>query len=432
MSTKLPLLVVSDGCGNIFEIPEFYMAGMSLSTPVLPNRTALVELPDGSDLFEMPGRVPIGYDPQTREFVEVQEYQGKPVWAVAAFMPPAYVQYYRSAYQTTPGAPRLPLYSYTALGWRNNRFFVTGVRIDPDARHDPRAFDLDGIHKQAQRMRKRFPHNRLVRHLLENCADCYRCPNARNFVMERWECPAPTSMACNADCVGCISKQSPETGVQASQDRLAFVPTVDEIVEFTVPHLETAPRAIVSFGQGCEGEPLLAGEVITEAIKAIRKRTTRGIINLNTNASRPEIVERLCEAGLDSIRVSLNSAQKALYETYYQPRNYAFEDVLESLRIVGHFQRWVSLNYFVFPGLTDHSTEVAALEKLIEETKINMIQTRNINIDPEWYIETLGLQNLSSDFMGVRSWIAHIKTRFPWIKFGYFNPPREEMKRETL
>jgi len=430
MSTKLPLLVVSDGCGNIFEIPELYMAGMSLSTPVLPDRTTLVELPDGSDLFELPGRVPIGYDPQTREFVEVREYQGKPVWAVAAFMPPAYVQYYRSAYHTMPGAPRLPLYSYTAPGWRNGQFFAAGVRIDPDARHDPRAFDLEHIHKQAQRMRKRFPRNRLVQHLIENCVYRYGCPNARNFVLARWECPAPTSMACNADCVGCISKQAPESRVQASQDRLAFVPTVDEIVEFTVPHLETAPRAMISFGQGCEGEPLLVGELIAEAIRAIRKRTTRGIINLNTNASQPEMVERLCEAGLDSIRVSLNSAQKALYETYYQPKNYAFEDVLESLRIVGHFQRWVSLNYFVFPGLTDHPVEIAALERLIQDLNINMIQARNLNIDPEWYIETLGLQNLSSEFISVQAWIAHIKTRFPWIKFGYFNPPKEEMKQE--
>jgi molybdenum cofactor biosynthesis enzyme MoaA len=279
-------------------------------------------------------------------------------------------------------------------------------------------------------MLKRFPRNRLVQHLVDNCVYRYGCPAARNFVMERWECPVPTSPTCNADCVGCISKQPEASGVCASQERLSFVPTVEEIIEFTVLHLETAPRAVISFGQGCEGEPLLVGDIIEQAIRAIRKRTTQGIINLNTNASRPDVVERLCQAGLDSIRVSLNSAQRSLYTTYYNPRNYTFDDVLESMRIVRKFDCWISINYLVFPGLTDHPEEVAALETIVEETGINMIQARNMNIDPDWYIDILSLYDLSADAMGVRAWIAHIRQRFPWIKFGYFNPPREEMKHE--
>ena len=62
---------------------------------------------------------------------------------------------------------------------------------------------------------------------------------------------------CNANCLGCISF-IPETEVfQASHDRLAFKPTAAEVVEYTVPHLESTPYPIVQFGQGCEGEPLV-------------------------------------------------------------------------------------------------------------------------------------------------------------------------------
>ena len=84
----------------------------------------------------------------------------------------------------------------------------------------------------------------------------------------------------------------------------------------------------------------------------------------------------------------------------------------------------------MFPGLTDHSTEIAALESMIDQTQVNMIQARNMNIDPEWYIDQLQLQQLSPDNMGIRNWLGHLRKRYPRIKFGYFNPPREEMKPE--
>ena len=35
-----------------------------------------------------------------------------------------------------------------------------------------------------------------------------------------------------------------------------------------MPHLETAPYPLISFGQGCEGEPLLMWETIRDAISS--------------------------------------------------------------------------------------------------------------------------------------------------------------------
>ena len=423
--THLPYLVVSDEEGNLFEIPELRMTGISLNQFQLPEADDLIPLPEGSDLFQLPERTPIGFHPESGEFVALEEYQGQPVFATAAFMAPAYVQFHRAGFLKKENAPRLPLYAYTAVGWKDGIFFVSGTRIDPDERQDFRHVDLDAIEKAALKMAKNFSGNRLVEHLIENCVFKYGCPAARNFVMQRWEAPIPTSPSCNANCVGCISFQKKDTTVPAAQDRLNFIPTAEEIAEYVVPHLETAPRAVASFGQGCEGEPLLVGDLLEEAIKIIRQRTSKGIINLNTNASLPDVTEKLFRAGLDSIRVSMNSAQKIFYDRYYQPQVYSFDDVLSSIEIARKFNRFISLNYFVFPGFTDHPDEISALRKIIDKYKINLIQARNLNMDPDWYTETLQLKTLSPDFIGVKKWIADLSKDFPFLRFGYFNPPEE-------
>jgi hypothetical protein len=422
-----PHLVMSNRSGDIFEHPDLFMAGMSLRAPVIPEDRDLIPLPEGSDLFSLPGRVAVGYDPAAGEFVEVTSYRGEPVTPVAAFMAPAHLQLYRSAFRRLPGSPRLPLYSYTAVGWKNGGFSACGMRIDADTRQDLHHVDLDAINARAQEIRKRASGNRLVRHLVDNCVLRYGCPAARNFVMGRWECPLPASPYCNAGCIGCISCQPDDSGVKASQERIRFIPEVGEILEVAVPHLEHAPRPVVSFGQGCEGEPLLVGELIEECISGIRKKTPAGVINLNTNGSRPDIVERLCEAGLDSIRVSVNSAQERYFNAYHQPRGYGLDQVVETLRTVRGFSLWSSLNYFMFPGLTDYPSEIAALEGLVRGTRVNMIQTRNLNMDPDWYIDELELDEPVPPVLGMRRWIERVTERLPWVKLGYFNPPREEM-----
>ena len=252
----------------------------------------------------------------------------------------------------------------------------------------------------------------------------YSCPAARNFFMGRWECPIPVSPACNSNCLGCISFQPEEHELTSPQERLAFIPSVDEIVEFTLPHLESADRAIVSFGQGCEGEPLLVWQLMRDAIIAIRKKTSRGIINLNTNGSKPKAVEELMKAGLNSIRVSTNSARKSIYESYYLPNNYEFEDIRESARIVRQYGGWASVNYFTFPGMTDQPEEFEALRDWIRYSDLSMIQWRNFNIDPDWYLGKIGVTELQPG-MGIRNVMRLIREEFPHLAFGYFNPPAE-------
>jgi len=378
----------------------------------------------------LPQRHPIGYNPETRGFTEITEYKGNPVFAASAFMAPAYMQIHRSAYTSLPGATPLPLYSYTALGWMDGTFYVSGIRVDEDERQDICHVDLTLIQKKARQIEKKFKKNRLVKHIIDNCVHTYGCPAARNFVMERWECPLPTSPTCNSRCIGCISKQPETSSVVSSQDRITFVPEVWEVAEIGVYHLTHAPRPVVSFGQGCEGEPLLCGDLLVESVKEIRKRTDRGIINLNTNGSKPNVVKRLCEAGLDSIRVSLNSAQELFYNNYYKPQHYSFSDIIETLKIIRKFGRWSSINYFIFPGFTDNLEETRVLYSLIKDVKLNMIQTRNLNIDPEMYIKEMGCDTNKEKRTGLVCWLSSLRNKFPWVKIGYFNPPGEEMKKK--
>ena len=414
-------LLYSDGKGNIFEDESLYVVGRTGWDAVpVPNEDWIL-LPDGGSLYELPDRRGIGIDVKTGEMRLCEKG-----WAVAAFIPPAHTGFFMAAFESTPDAETLPLFCYTAVGWRNNEFYVPAIRIEQDIRQECSGYDTNEINIGLDNLTNAYPHNRLVKHLAEKCCVTYNCPAARNYFMGRWECPVPTSPACNANCIGCISFQPEDETIPSTQDRLTFKPTAEEIVEFTVPHLETAPYPIISFGQGCEGEPLLMWETIKSAITEIRKHTSKGSININTNGSKPDAVEALCKAGLNSIRVSTNSAQKSIYEAYYKPNNYQFEDIVESLKVVRRYNGWTSINYFVFPGMTDALVEYEALRKLIRETELNMIQWRNFNIDPDWYLGKIGVID-TGDSIGIKQMMELIQEEFPLLKFGYFNPPIERI-----
>jgi len=417
-----PYILYSDGEGNIYEDTSLYVVGRAGWDAMPIDPADWIELPEGGNLYELPGRRGIGLDVETGEMRLCDKG-----WAVAAFIPPAHTGLFIAAYETEAEAPTLPLFCYTAAGWLDNKTYVPAVRIEQDIRQECAGYDDEKIATGTEKLLADYPHNRLVKHLMENCCMTYTCPAARNFSLSRWECPVPTSPACNANCIGCISFQPSDETIVSTQDRLTFKPTAEEIVEFTVPHLNNAPFPIISFGQGCEGEPLLMWETIRASIIEIRKHTDKGSININTNGSKPDAVKALCEVGLNSIRVSTNSARKHIYEPYYRPNNYQFEDIIESLKVMRSYGGWASINYFVFPGMTDSVEEYEALRKLIIDTDLSMIQWRNFNIDPDWYMGKIGV-NETGEMLGVKQLMSLIAEEFPKVKFGYFNPPIERIK----
>ena len=240
-----PYILFSDGDGNIFEDTSLYAGGRSGWDALPVENEEWIELPRGGQLYELPNRRGIGIDVHTGEMRLCEKG-----WAVAAFIPPAYTGTYLAAYETLPNAETLPLFCYTAAGWYNEKFYVTAVRIENDIRQESAGFDEERIKAGVKEYLSAFRHNRLVQHLANNCCKTYHCPAARNYFMGRWECPVPSSPACNANCIGCISFQPQEETIVSTQDRLTFKPTAEEIIEYTVPHLGNCALSDSKFWPG--------------------------------------------------------------------------------------------------------------------------------------------------------------------------------------
>jgi len=413
-------LLISDNKGKIYDFPSLEACGMKGGHFFKLSTDELIKLPYGSEIFMLPERKAVGYDSKKRKIMVLDKY-----FAVSAFVSPGYTITYNSAYEEQKNPKILPLFAYGALAFYKGAFYAAALRVDRERRHDLRLMDMKSVIKNAKKINKLYPKNRLMKHL-ETCALTYGCPTAKNFFLGKYEAPLPASPSCNSACIGCISSQ-PYKKLSVTQPRIKFVPSAYEIAEVAIHHIKTARDPIVSFGQGCEGEPLLAGNVIIEAVKIIRRHGNKGMINMNTNASRPDIIEKLFDIGLDSIRVSFNSAKAEYYNRYYRPKGYAFNYVLDSIRIAKKKRGFVSINYLTMPGFTDLEYEFGALNKLIKKFKIDMIQWRNLNYDPSAYFRQLQISPEVNKMLGIKQIIYELKKRFPRLMHGYFNPSRKRI-----
>jgi len=418
---RAPALVGTDRRGHLRVHPFYEMAVFDGREVRPPREDELVPLPPGSDLWRMPGRLPVGINPETGGPETVGGLE-----AVAGFASPAWLRLALPAFTREPEAPVLPLFAYAPLGWQGGRLVTTANRVDRSNRQDPRRFRMPEIAAACRSLRRRMPRNRLVEHL-EHCARVHGCRAAQNFFLAREEAPLPTSPACNAACAGCLSLD-PAGDVPAPHQRIAFVPDPEEIAEVALLHLSRVPRPVVSFGQGCEGEPLLVAPVLAEAIRLIRRRTGAGTIHLNTNGSRPEAVEDLCRAGLDSIRLSVNSFRPEAYAAYFAPRGYGLGEVLRSGRVVAESGGFVSVNLLSFPGVTDAEEDLQATLRGLGECRADLVQMRNLNIDPDVYRERLGMRDLGP-LLGMREAMSRMRGARPDLRFGYFNPPVRTLVR---
>jgi pyruvate-formate lyase-activating enzyme len=425
-SKSAPRLLYADEKGNIFDHPGLNMAGMNGPEAVLPEDVELIPLPEGSRIFTIPSTPPIAWDPGQNRFVTVDSVrQGKRrinIQAVSAFMAPGYMRTLLPACDYSRKKDHLPLWSYTAVGWdeEQERFVVAASRVDGNENWNPCNYDDRELDPVVRRRLRETPDNRLLEQLAR-CALDYHCFAAKNLFFRRWEAPIPTSPACNARCLGCISLQ-PSDCCPSNQERISFVPTPEEIVEIALPHLLEAPEPIVSYGQGCEGDPILQADVVAEATRRLKQGSSRGTVNFNSNGSLPEKIALLCDAGMDSMRFSMNSVREEYYNRYHRPVGYRFDNVVESLRTAKEKGLFTMINYLVSPGLTDDEQEIQALLSLIEKTGVDMIQMRNLSIDPDFYNRGMELKTKGT---GMYRMLRIVKTEFPRIQFGYFNRTRE-------
>ena len=222
------------------------------------------------------------------------------------------------------------------------------------------------------------------------CSREYGCFTAQNVFLERGEAALPVSPKCNARCIGCISEQDDESGFPSPQARVADETTARELGAVALHHLERVDDGIVSFGQGCEGEPLLRSTAIARAIEIVRGKRSNGTINLNTNGSLPKALARCIDAGLDAVRVSLNSFRPA------RLRGVLPADRLRSRRrarigATGVRARTArELESAHASGRYRRPRRDRGDGGVLRDSPVAMVQTRTLNIDPERYFGAVG------------------------------------------
>ncbi len=459
-----PRLLVAAPDGTVYEHPTLEMAIDNGQDVSRAGRRELIPIPEGWDLMAMPGTRPIGYDRSAARFVTVDSFSvdGRTFepWAVAVHPPPGYVRAHHPAAEYTdathpdkklralvpppsqpdPSArvskrtkrrslpvleggddnarPGLPLWAYTAVGMTEKGPVAALFLADETTRWAPSLYYQPDLKERIAARLAEDPDNQVLGQLAQ-CAGEYLCCCAQNVFYERWEGAVPVAPACTAACLGCLSKD-PAWATPTPQKRLKFQPTPEEIGRVIAHHLERAPEPMMSFGQGCEGEPTMNGPVIIESVRRARERTTRGVININTNGSRPETVRACARAGASALRVSLNTFDREMYTAYYRPGDYDFDDVVKTLYVGRDEGMHVSINLLIWPGWSDRMAEVDAISKIVEDGALHMIQLRNLCVDPGYYRTVLPKER--GILLGMRGFVDELHRRHEKLRFGTFNP----------
>jgi len=357
-------------------------------------RTELIRAPKGTVPVMLPGRAPL-----------LARAKASRRTALAALLPAGYTRLLLPAYEERQGAPQLPLFGYAFACVIDDQLYVAAARTDEDPNWKPRSFAEGELEALVSTRLARDGGNRTLAQL-GRCSIEYGCFTAQNVFLEQGEAALPVSPRCNARCVGCISELDEDSHIPSPQERIGFEPETNTLTRIALHHLERVPEGIVSFGQGCEGEPLLRCNVIARTIEKIRAARSNGTINLNSNGSLPKSLQRLIDAGLDAVRISLNSFRAPVYAAYYRPIGYELDDVLQSVRIAVSAGLRVSLNLLTHPGVTDDAAEISAATAFLGETPVALVQTRTLNIDPHIYFARVGRP---AEPLGMRAALAAIR-----------------------
>ncbi|MFH0839180.1 MAG: radical SAM protein [Candidatus Omnitrophota bacterium] len=405
--------------GKIFDEPGYLMLGASGFNYVLPNQKEIIKLPRYSKFFFILDSPALGINKKTKKAELLDTYH----YTVSVFLPAGYLRTLLPSLAFKRSGKLLPLWAYAACGFKNNIVYACAIKLDSYEKWNPQKYDDKELLIRAKILDKKFKVNSLYRQLF-TCATIYHCFTAKNFFMGFSELAVPLSSKCNASCIGCISLQT-DNNFPSSQNRITKTPLLKDVLELTSYHISKVKEPIVSFGQGCEGEPLLEVDTIKkilQSLKTLHKNTT---FNINTNGSLTKNLKPLIRAGLDTARISINSAIKERYALYFRPKGYDFDNVVSSIKVLKDSCVCVMLNLLVFPGITDQEREIEPLIKLIQKTKPAMLQLRNLNIDPRLYLAIIKPKEKS---LGIVDFLKIIRKVFPSLKIGSFNRPKSYFK----
>ena len=320
-------LLLSDPAGTVLEHPTL-LAAVRSDEHVLPPRGRPIALPSGAKLAHLPGRRPVGLNPKTGALELVREFtiDGKTFApnAVGAVLPPGYTRTY------LPGGGEGRRAGAAAVGVHRGGVGAEGAGGLGAAHRSPHALGPVAL----QRPRGEGPGEGAPRALprqpgARSSSRCARSSTgaspARTSSTASDEGGIPASVMCNAQCVGCISRAARRraardprpherrAGRRGDGGRRGVAPGA----RHGPHHGELRPGL-----RGRAAHPLALDREGHSASRASARR--RAAININTNGSLPHGLRALFDAGLDAVRVSLNSAHPELYAAYYQPKGYGF------------------------------------------------------------------------------------------------------------
>jgi hypothetical protein len=206
-------LLFADDRGVVYDHP-ILLAAVRSGDALLPPPERPVPLPEGATLAMLPGRRPVGLDPATGALTVLSQVKvGRRSFAphaVGATLPPGFTRTFlpacaRPALAMADDAPVLPQWAYTAAALGPEGFVVFALRTDRRRHWSPAAHstaELPGLVEA----RIAATGNPIYRQL-SRCALEWRCFTAQNTFYGRDEGAIPSSAACNAACVGCLSEQ---------------------------------------------------------------------------------------------------------------------------------------------------------------------------------------------------------------------------------
>ena len=370
-----------------------------------------ISAPHGTEYCFLPDLTIIAKDKNGR-IIRLSDIQKEKIFPFACVLPAGYIRTAYPAYEKNNKLNILPFFCYYAAGLEKEVIKVAGIKVDGDFRWDPSQFNGRDLKDRIKKKLKKFPNNRIYNHL-SNCALNMNCYTAQNIFYERWEGALPTSPVCNAKCLGCISLQKNN---ESPQNRIRFIPSLSEIVEVATEHLKN-PDTMISFGQGCEGEPTLNYELLVNAIIKIREAAPSAKIHLNTNGLNPDAVSKIANAGLGSVRVGVNSVIDESLSRYFKFNGGCVNKVTQTIRTAKNKDLVTHLSILTLNGITDTEKEISALIDFINTNFVDHLLLRNMNIDPDYYYDTI---EKPSSHIGIYKWLETLKNNIK-AKIGCFN-----------
>ena len=349
--------VHSDRSGRVFVSADYGATALDGDAPAVFDRA--LPLPPDAQLVPLADRAAIGID---------RRGQPRPLgparWALAAVLGPGYLRTHVPACDAaTDVAPLEPLPYAAVAADQAGEIVVGAVAIGAPVQGSASSrISGDELATRITERLRNEPSNRLLRQLVR-CAREYECQAARNAFLGRGECALPLGAPSN-------DHPGPSVALRRRDERAPIEPTAmpataAEAAAVANAHFRAGGTS-VSFGQACEGDPLLLVRTIADAAALITRPGGTEIV-LRTNGSSAAALARAADAGIDRVVVALTSAHGPTYERVHGPIGHRWTDVRASLRDAAGRKLALTIELLTLPGLTDREAEARELVALLGE-----------------------------------------------------------------